>query len=103
MVFGVPEGCEIAEKDNEKAERLGYKGNYTRLGNLCWYTSIERGRRHQPLSLMTMENNIAFSRHKEIRGIGYKKYDDYDAIEVPFVDAIPNNYDGKDTCSAVRV
>ncbi len=94
MVFGVPEGYEVAEKDKEKAERLGYKGNYTRLGNSCWYTSIEHGRRHQPLSLMTTEDNIAFSRHKEIRGTGYRKYDNYDAIEVPFVDAIPSDYDG---------
>ena len=24
----------------------------------------------------------------------YEKYDNYDAIEVPFTDAIPNDYDG---------
>ncbi len=94
MVFGVPDGYEIAEKDREKAERLGYKGNYTRLGNSCWYTSIEHGRRHQPLSLMTMEDNITFSRHKEIRGIGYKKYDGYDILDVSYTDAIPSDYDG---------
>lgn len=27
-------------------------------------------------------------------GQGYKKYDNYDAIEVPFTDAIPSDYDG---------
>ena len=43
---------------------------------------------------MTMADNIKFSRHKEIRGVGYKKYDNYDAIEVPFTDAIPSDYDG---------
>ena len=43
---------------------------------------------------MTMEDNIKFSKHKEVQGIGYQKYDNYDAIEVPFTDAIPSDYDG---------
>ena len=41
-----------------------------------------------------MEDNIKFSRHKEIRGHEYQRYDNYDAIEVPFTDAIPGDYDG---------
>jgi len=60
--------------------------------NVCWFTNLDHGRRHQPLSLMTMADNIKFSKHKEVRGIGYKKYDNYDAIEVPFTDAIPSDY-----------
>ena len=59
-----------------------------------WLTNMEHGRRHQPLRLMTMADNIKFSRHKEIRGVGYRKYDNYDALEVPFTDAIPSDYDG---------
>ena len=43
---------------------------------------------------MTMADNIKFSRHKEIRGHEYQRYDNYDAIEVPFTDAIPSDYDG---------
>ena len=43
---------------------------------------------------MTMEDNIKFSKHKEIRDKGYSEYDNYAAIEVPFTDAIPSNYDG---------
>ena len=43
---------------------------------------------------MTMAQNIKHSKHKEVRGIGYRKYDNYDAIEVPFTDAIPSDYDG---------
>ena len=93
MVFGVPEGTEVKQSDKEKAERLGYKGDYTRLGNSCWYTNIEHGRRHQPLELKTMERNIKYSRHKEVKGIGYKKYDNYDALEVPYTDAIPSDYE----------
>ena len=95
MVFGVPEGAKVDDKDRQKAARLGYVGNYTRLGNSCWFTSIEHGRRHQPLSLMTMADNLRFSKHKEIRGkTNYAHYDNYDAIEVPFTDAIPSDYDG---------
>lgn len=92
MVFGVPKGTEVPRVYKEKAERLGYKGDYTRLGNSCWYTNIEHGRRHQPLSLMTIAENIKHSKHKEIREHGYQKYDNYDAIEVPFTDAIPSDY-----------
>ena len=40
MVFGVPEGTVVKESDKKKAERLGYVGNYTRLGNSCWFTNI---------------------------------------------------------------
>ena len=94
MVFGVPKGATIKQSDREKAARLGYEGDYTRLGNSCWFTNLDHGRRHQPLSLMTMEENIKFSRHKEIRNRGYQKYDNFNAIEVPFTDAIPSNFDG---------
>lgn len=94
MVFGVPEGTEVAEAYKRKAEKMGYVGNYTRLGNSCWFTNIDHGRRHQPLSLMTMEENIMYSKHKEIRGKGYAHYDNYDAIEAPYTDAIPSDYYG---------
>jgi hypothetical protein len=42
---------------------------------------------------MTTADNIRFSRHPQVRGVGYRKYDNYDAIEVPFVDAIPRDCD----------
>ena len=95
MVFAVPNGSEIAESDRQKAARLGYVGDFTRLGNSCWYTNLDHGRRHQPLPLMTMAENLKYSKHKEIKGKkAYEKYDNYDAIEVPFTDAIPSDYDG---------
>ena len=95
MVFAVPKGAEVAEKDRDKAARLGYVGDYTRLGNSCWFTNIDHGRRHKPLPLMTMADNLKFNKHKEIKGkTAYDKYDNYDAIEVPFTDAIPSDYDG---------
>jgi len=59
-----------------------------------WFTNLDHGRRHHPLALMTMEDNIKYSKHKEVRGVGYQHYDNYDAIEVPFTDAIPSDYEG---------
>ena len=95
MVFGVPEGAVVKESDKKKAERLGYVGNYTRLGNSCWYTNIDHGRRHQPLRLMTMADNFKHSKHKDIRERkGYVHYENYDAIEIPYTDAIPSDYEG---------
>jgi hypothetical protein len=98
MVFGVPKGAKVSDADRLKAEKLGYPSDdqrdYTRLGNSCWLTNIDHGRRHQPLQLMTEAENIKFSRHKEIRGVGYQPYDNFDAIEVPFTDAIPSDYNG---------
>lgn len=92
MVFAVPDGSIIDERDKKKAERLGYVGNYTRLGNSCWYSNIDHGKRHQPIQLMSMEDNIKFN--KKLKGQEYQKYDNYDAIEVPYTDAIPNDYEG---------
>lgn len=63
--------------------------------NVGWFTNIDHGRRHQPLPLMTMDENLKYSKHKELKGKkAYKQYDNYDAIEVPFTDAIPSDYNG---------
>lgn len=95
MVFGVPEGTVVKESDKAKAERLGYVGNYTRLGNSCWFTNVDHGRRHQPLQLMTMADNFKHSKHKDIRDRKhYIHYENYDAIEIPYTDAIPSDYEG---------
>ena len=94
MVFGVPDGAAVAPADREKAARLGYVGNYTRLGNSCWFTNLDHGQRHEPMRLMTMAENIRHSRHKDVRGHEYARYENYDAVEVPYVDAIPGDFEG---------
>lgn len=93
MVFSVPEGAEVSPKDREKAAKLGYVGNYTRLGNSNWFTNLDHGRRHQSMALMSYNDNLKFSKHKNIIENGYFYYDNYDALDIPFVDAIPNDYD----------
>ena len=60
-----------------------------------WFTNLDHGRRHEHIPLMTLADNLKYSKHKEIKGQGsYVHYDNYDAIEVPFTDAIPSDYDG---------
>ena len=76
--------------------RIDEHGNkFLRIKGVRWFTNLEHGRRHQPLPLMTMGQNLKFSKHKEIRSKDhYEHYDNYDAIEVPYTDAIPSDYDG---------
>ena len=63
--------------------------------NVGWFTNLDHGRRHEELPLMTMADNLRFSKHKEIKGkAAYDHYDNYDAIEVPYTDAIPSDYEG---------
>lgn len=69
-------------------------GEIQKMGNTNWFTNIEHGRRHQSLQLMTMKDNIKFSKHKEVKGVGYQKYANFNAIDVPFADAIPSDYNG---------
>lgn len=63
-----------------------------------WLTNIDHGRRHQPLQLMTVAENLRLSKHDAIKGKtfeeAYPKYDNYNAINVDFTDAIPKDYDG---------
>lgn len=60
-----------------------------------WLTNLDHGRRHQKLPLMTMEDNLRYSKHDGIKGkTAYDRYDNYDAIEVPYTDAIPSDYEG---------
>lgn len=71
------------------------KTGLVKFRNVAWFTNLDHGRRHEPLPLMTMKENLKYSKHKEIKGKkAYDKYDNYDAIEVSFTDAIPNDYDG---------
>jgi len=92
MYFRVPNDFVYADSYKFERERNGEKVN--RVPGVCWFTNLDHGRRHQPLPLMTMEENKKYSKHKEVKEIGYLKYDNYDAIEVPFTDAIPSDYPG---------
>jgi len=90
MYFQVPDDFVYADSYKFERELSGVKVN--RVAGVCWFTNLDHGRRHKPLVLMSMANNLKFN--KKLKGKEYQKYDNYDAIEVPYVDAIPSDYDG---------
>lgn len=73
---------------------------YWRVNGVRWFTNVDHAMRHEPMQLMSMEDNLKYN--KKLRkkfetthsNLEYPKYDNYDAIEVPWADGIPNNYDG---------
>lgn len=90
MVFGVPKGVPVKPSDRDKAERMGYPSDdqydYTRLGNSCWFTNIDHGRRHERHEPLTL--------YKRYKADEYPTYVNYPAIEVDKVAEIPFDYDG---------
>ena len=90
--FGVPDTYPL-EASGWRIDENGNK--YIRVKGVRWFTNIDHGRRHEPMQLMTMAENFKHSKHKEIRGKkDYVHYENYDAIDIPFTDAIPSDYNG---------
>jgi len=89
--FSIPSGAEREFADGVYDPSTGL----VKFRNVVWYTNLEHGCRPQVLPLMTMADNLKYSKHERIKGKGaYDRYDNYDAIEVPFIDAIPSDYGG---------
>ncbi len=65
----------------------------SRVSGVRWFTNVDHGRRHQRLSLMSANDNLKFNKKLTDKN-DYDTYDNYDAIEVPYVDAIPSDYEG---------
>ena len=79
-------------KNNQRVDNSGI--HYQKLGNTCWFSNIEHGRRHEPLPLMSMEDNLRYNKKIMKNDNSYKQYDNYDAIEVPVTAGIPSDYTG---------
>lgn len=88
--FEVPEGYPL-KAAGWRIDENGKK--YIRVKGVRWYTNIDHGHRHHPLELMAMADNIKYSKHKEVKGKQYSVYDNFKAIDVPYTDAIPKDYD----------
>lgn len=86
--FATPNVREFASGVYDKETGL------VKFRNVVWFTNLDHGKRHQKLGLMTMAENRKHNKKVVKSDTAYKKYDNYDAIEVPFTDAIPNDYDG---------
>ena len=89
--FMIPDSYPI-EASGWRIDEQGKK--YIRVKGVRWFTNLDHGRRHEPLRLMSMKDNMRFSKHKVVRESGYPRYLNYDAIEVPYSDSIPSDYDG---------
>ena len=66
---------------------------------ICWFTNLDHCGRHEPLILDTKANNLKYNKKlkKKLDNWNvsdYPKYDNYDAIEIPFTECIPSDYDG---------
>ena len=65
-----------------------------------WFTNLDHGKRHEELWLDTMEHNLKYNKklkkkfENEYGEIKYPRYDNYDALEVPFTECIPSDYSG---------
>lgn len=81
---------------NGSEARVDEQGNrIVSTNNTIWLTNIDHGRRHLPLKLVTMAENLKSSKHRKMSGkSGYDRYDNCDAIEVPYTDSIPSDYTG---------
>jgi hypothetical protein len=88
MFFEVPEHWErFHHVDKATGKKIA------RVSTSCWYTNLDHGRRHEPLNLMTVADNLKFSTN--LRGkSAYDRYENYDAIEVSTYKEIPSDYDG---------
>lgn len=103
MYFDVPDDRKEWLLENKK-EGSAYKFIdgvvMGRLASACWFTNLDHGRRHQPLMLDTMAHNLKFNKRlrkkleKDFGEVSYQRYDNYDALEVPFTECIPSDYDG---------
>ena len=74
-----------------------HREGFIRVSGVMWFTNIDHGKRHQWLQLDTMAHNLKFNKKlkKRILEYGvdnYPRYDNYDAIEVPFTECIPSDY-----------
>ena len=76
------------------------KTGLVKFRNVGWFTNIDHGARHEALILDTMEHNLKYNKklrkklEEEYGTTDYPFFDNYDAIEVPFTECIPSDYDG---------
>lgn len=69
------------------------KTGLVKFRNASWFTNIDHGRRHQPLQIVPMHENLTYNKKMQGKTV-YDRYDNSDVIDVPFTMAIPSDYDG---------
>ncbi|MCW5935554.1 MAG: adenine-specific methyltransferase EcoRI family protein [Fimbriimonadia bacterium] len=96
MLFDIPKNIAAAMLNSGKrgSSYRVINGKVMGRSTSVWFTNLDHGRRHEKLKLMTMEDNRKFNAKVRKSPTCYQPYDNYDAIEVPFTDAIPSDHDG---------
>lgn len=93
-------GYFFAPEYEDYAKAGQHKEGFIRVSGVMWFTNIDLGKRHEVFQLDTMAHNLKFNkklkkRFEEDYGkLEYPHYDNYDAIDVPFSECIPSDYDG---------
>lgn len=89
--FFVPDDYPLNAATCGVDDKTGRK--FINVKGVRWFTNLDNDERHQPLKLMTLARNLRY--HPKMKHLTeYQKYDNYDAIEVPATDAIPDDYPG---------
>ena len=91
MWFRIPDNAPVTNS-GQRTDEDGQR--WQTIGSSAWFTNIQHGRRHEPLRLMSLKENQKYNKRIISNANSYKKYDNYDAIEVPFTAGIPNDYSG---------
>ncbi|PHQ78476.1 MAG: modification methylase [Phycisphaera sp.] len=78
--FRVPDHYEMRKTRSWRDED---GNNWRSLGNACWFTNLDIAKRHESIPLF-----------EKYRKDEYEDFDNYDAINVPRVAHIPENYTG---------
>ncbi len=102
LLFNVPDAMQkemlVTKKVGSAFRIVG--GKVMSRSQSIWFTNIDHGKRHEMLQLDTMAHNLKFNKklrkkfENEYGKLEYLRYDNYDAIEVPFTECIPSDYDG---------
>lgn len=103
MYFNVPDERKdwlVVNKKEGSAYKIVDGVVMGRLASACWFTNIDHGKRHEKLLLDTMAHNLKFNRRlrkkleEDYGALEYPRYENFNAIEVPYTECIPSDYDG---------
>ena len=94
MNFRIPEGAK-GKHERKIRDRSGKELRCEQV-SAKWFTNIPHNQRFATNKRKTEKEILKYSSHKKSPkfALWMKKYDNYNAVEIPFSDCIPSDYDG---------